>query len=127
MSVETGHGALVQDCPARGGGFDPGKNSRPRRLGSQRCRDTIRIRARFTTRRIPGLVQHESCDGCCVTQLSELALSAIRKELLNRETDVLRDLPQESRRNIAPLMHRNRGRATIGMTILNVRSSLSDR
>ena len=56
------------------GGCAPGKNSRPRRLGVQRCGDTIRIRGASPSVRIPGLVQHESCDGCCVTQLSELGL-----------------------------------------------------
>jgi hypothetical protein len=77
MSPETGHGAVVQNCPPQGWPCDPGENSRPCRLGGQRCGDTIRIWGRFTPVRIPGLVQHESCDGCCVTQLSELGVGSL--------------------------------------------------
>ena len=41
------------------------------------ARDTIRSRAQFTSVRPPGLVQHESCGGCCAAELSGLGFFAL--------------------------------------------------
>jgi hypothetical protein len=49
-----------------------GKTPPQRLFGPSAASNTIRISAPLPSRVIRGLVQHESCDGCCVTQLSGL-------------------------------------------------------
>jgi hypothetical protein len=48
------------------------------------------------------------------------------EKLLQREADVARDLPQKRRRDVAPCMKWDRRSATIGVTVLPVRSALSN-
>jgi len=52
--------------------------------------------------------------------------SAAREQLLDRETNVSRNLPQQRRRNVPAGMERNRRATAVGMAVLPVGSALAD-
>ena len=51
----------------------------------------------------------------------------VRNELMNRQTNVLRDLAEQRRRDVSSFVERDRCAATIRVTVLDVGATLTDR